>query len=144
MMRKVMVGLAVAVIATGSIGAALARGGGGMGGHGGGGGMGGHGGGGMGGHAGMSGVGHAGMSGMGHAGSGMGRGMGFGRPMGFSHPGFNRFAGTPHFGHFAHRYFAFRHHRFFRRRFAFVGVFGDDCWTRIWTRWGWQWIYVCY
>jgi hypothetical protein len=93
--------------------------------------MGGHSGGGMGGHGGMSGM------GMGH---GMGgRGMGMARGTGFAH-------GGPHVGRFAHgRHFAFRHGRFFRhRRFAFAGGFYDVCYTRVWTRWGWRWIYACY
>jgi hypothetical protein len=35
----------------------------------------------------------------------------------------------------------FRHGRFF--------VYGDDgyydnCYARVWTRWGWRWQYVCY
>jgi hypothetical protein len=95
--------------------------------------------------------GHGGM-GMGHAGMGMGRGMGMPHASIGPHGGFTRFAGVPHTGrfvgrHFAfrnHRFVAFRHHRFFRHRFAFVGVGGDDCWTRVWTRWGWRLIYVCY
>ena len=89
--------------------------------------------------------GHGGMGGMGHAGMGMGRGMGVPHAS-LGRPGFGRFAAIPRAGRFAfRRNFAFRHHRFFRhRRFAFVGVVGDDCWTRIWTRWGWRWIYVCY
>jgi hypothetical protein len=89
----------------------------------------------------MSGMGHTGMS-MGHAGSGMGRGTGMGHPMAFSHAGF----GVSHAGRFARgRHFAFRHHRFFRNRVAFVGGYGyDDCYTRVWTRWGWRWIYACY
>jgi hypothetical protein len=67
--------------------------------------------------------------------------MGFGRGVGFA----RGFRGS-HFGRFARgRHFAFRHGRFFRhRRFAFVGGFYDDCYTRVWTRWGWRWIYVCY
>jgi len=89
--------------------------------------------------------GHGGMSGMGHAGMSGGRGMGFAHAS-VGHPGFGRFAASPHVGRFAHgRHFAFRHGRFFRhRRFAFVGVAGDDCWTRVWTRWGWRWIDACY
>jgi len=42
--------------------------------------------------------------------------------------------------------FHFRH-RFVRNRFAFVGVglpYYDDCYTRVWTPWGWRWNYVCY
>jgi hypothetical protein len=68
--------------------------------------------------------------------------------MAFSHPGASNFgrAGRGNFGRFAHgRHFAFRHGRFFRhRRFAFVAGGYDDCYTRVWTRWGWQWIDACY
>jgi len=73
-------------------------------------------------------------------------GTGMGRGMGFSHPGIGRFAGVSHVGRFAHgRHFAFRHGRFFHhRRIAFVGGFYDDCYTRVWTRWGWRWISACY
>jgi hypothetical protein len=62
--------------------------------------------------------------------------MGFGRGVGVGR-GFRSFHG---------RHFAFRHGRFFRhRRFAFVGGgYYDDCYTRVWTRWGWRWIYACY
>jgi len=59
----------------------------------------------------------------------------------------NRFVGN-HFAfhRFDHRFF---HHRFFRNRFAFfVGAgfpyYNDDCYARVWTRWGWEWQYVCY
>ncbi len=60
---------------------------------------------------------------------------------------------------FAGRRFAFhnraffRHHRHFRNRFAFFfgAPFGyydyayyDDCYVRVWTRWGWRWRNVCY
>jgi hypothetical protein len=24
------------------------------------------------------------------------------------------------------------------------GGFYDDCYTRVWTRWGWRWIYACW
>jgi len=60
-------------------------------------------------------------------GHGMGMGMGF-------HPGF-------------HHGFAFHHHRFFHRGFFFAGVpyaYDDDCYARVWTRWGWRWRSVCY
>ena len=45
---------------------------------------------------------------------------------------------------FHHRFF---HHRF--HRFAFIGVpyyatYYDDCWQRVWTRYGLQWVNVCY
>jgi hypothetical protein len=63
--------------------------------------------------------------------------------VGPGHPGFaithGRFAHGPHF--------AFRHDRFFRRG-AVVGAgpyaYYDNCYTRVWTRWGWRWIYACY
>jgi hypothetical protein len=54
---------------------------------------------------------------------------------------------------FFHNRFAFRHHRFFRNRFAFGGVgagfydydsYYDSCYTRAWTPYGWQWTNVCY
>ena len=94
--------------------------------------------------------------GMGHGGMG-----GFGRaaiagPSSFGHVtavrpmGFDR-------GRFAfrdHDRFAFRdrdrfHHRFFRNRFAFFGAaypygYYDNCYTRVWTQWGWRWQNVCY
>ena len=87
--------------------------------------------------------------GMGHGGFG---GMGFGH-VGFGHPGgIGGFAGGHSFGFRGDR-FAFRDRSdfrrpFFRSRFAFIGgpfVYGDDdCYTRVWTRWGWRWISVCY
>ena len=54
--------------------------------------------------------------------------------------------------------FAFRNrfdsrHRFFRNRFVFVGApflygydygYDDYCYTRVWTRWGWRRMSVCY
>jgi hypothetical protein len=56
----------------------------------------------------------------------------FARPA-FMHPGF-------------HGHFAFRHHRFFRDRFFFVGgpFYDDGCIERVWTRRGWRWVNVCY
>jgi len=59
------------------------------------------------------------------------------------HPsGFN--AGRVAFGHRA----GFRHH-FVRNRFAFIGGaypygYYDDCYSRVWTPWGWRWQYACY
>ncbi len=55
-------------------------------------------------------------------------------------PGFSRSA-FPHHAHFFH------HHRF-HRHFAFVGVpffyaGYDDCWRRVWTRYGLQWVNAC-
>jgi hypothetical protein len=40
-------------------------------------------------------------------------------------------------------------HRFFRNRFAFIGVGGggwgySGCYTRVWTYYGWVWRNVCY
>ena len=52
---------------------------------------------------------------------------------------------TPPFG-FHHRFF---HHRF--HRFAFFAgapyydyAYYDDCWRRVWTRYGLHWANVCY
>ena len=100
------------------------------------------------------------MGGMGHGG-GMGRGgmghVGMGRagmgPSGFARmsPGFSR-AAVGHPSSFArvgvaHPRFAFRHHRFHNRFFAFAGAYPyssyDSCYERIWTRWGWRLTYVC-
>ena len=110
---------------------ALARGGG----HGGGGFGGGHfGGGGM--HFGGMGAGahFAGANWGGAHWGGMNRGMHF------AHAGL-----SPRFSRFA-----FRDHRFHRfNRFAFFGVpyayasYYDDCWRRVWTRYGLQWVNVC-
>jgi hypothetical protein len=139
MMRKLVVGLAAAAaITAGSIVDASARGGGGHGGMGGGG------------HGGMGGGGRGGMA-MGHGGMGMGHGVGIAHA-GFAHPGnLGRFSGVHHFdrdrhfGRFADRD-RFRHR--FRHRVAFVGGFPyayyDDCLTRVWTRWGWRWVSLCY
>jgi hypothetical protein len=57
---------------------------------------------------------------------------------GFAHPGFH------HFGH--DRFFV--HHRF-GPRFGFFGGgypygYGDGCYTRVWSPWGWRWQYACY
>jgi hypothetical protein len=48
---------------------------------------------------------------------------------------------------FGHR-FGFRHH-FVHNRFAFIGGaypygYDDDCYSRVWTPWGWRWQYACY
>jgi hypothetical protein len=121
---------------------ALARGGGGMGGHGGG----------MGGGMRGSGIGggmHAGAMG----GGGMGGGAHFGGMGRAAHFGGGNFAGT-HFGHsgFSPRFsrFAFHDGRFFhhRNRFFFAGApFAyaayDGCWRRSWTPYGVQWVNVC-
>ena len=133
MMRKIAIALAaVAVVTAGSTLSATAM-------HGGG-----HGGGG----------GHFGGFGGGHFGGHMG---GFAHPMaGQAMLRSNHFVGN-RFGfrdrdRFAFRDrddFRFRHHRFFRNRFAFFGVgfpygYYGDCYTRVWTPWGWRWRYVCY
>jgi hypothetical protein len=85
--------------------------------------------------------------GMGHGGFGGGLGhAGMARPGGFG--GFT--AVHPMAMHSGHVVvgdrFHFRH-RFVRNRFAFVGVgwpYYDDCYSRVWTPWGWRWRYVCY
>ncbi len=117
------------------------------------GGGGGHGGGFGGGHFGGGfGGGHWGGGGM-HVGA-MGGGMRFGGMS--AGPRFSgaRFAGAPFAAHAAlsprFSRFAF-HHRFHHRfhRFAFVGVpfayasYYEDCWRRVWTRYGLQWVNVC-
>jgi hypothetical protein len=62
----------------------------------------------------------------------------------FSHPGFApRFSRFAFHDRFHNRFF---HHRF--HRFAFIGVpFAyaayDDCWRRVWTRYGLQYVNVC-
>jgi hypothetical protein len=66
----------------------------------------------------------------GHGGGGHG-GMGHGSFGGHS---FGHFGGARGFG--------------FRDRFAFGAAYPygyyDDCYTRVWTRWGWRQQYVCY
>jgi hypothetical protein len=119
MMRKMAIALAAAVVViAGSTLSASAMHGGGMG------------------HGGMGHVGFAG--GIGHA--AMARPGGFG---GFAavHPMGVR-SGRVVVGNRVH----FRH-RFVGNRFAFVGAgwpYYDDCYTRVWTPWGWRWNYVCY
>ena len=60
------------------------------------------------------------------------------------HPNAWRGAGPWHGNMFTFQNrFAFRHH-FFAHRFAFIGApLYDDCYTRVWTRWGWRRIWVC-
>ena len=65
--------------------------------------------------------------GMGHAGSGGGH-AGFSHPGGFGHGAFG------HPGGFRHRFFGP----------GFVAVPYDSCYPRVWTRWGWRWVNVCY
>ena len=79
--------------------------------------------------------------GMGHGGFG----GGFGRAA-VAHPGGSfGFRGD----RFAFRYrFGFRH-RFFRDRFALFGAglpygYDDDCYTRVWSPYGWRWRSVCH
>ena len=121
MLRHIAIGLAVAVITCASAANVSAHGGG----HGGGGHMG---------------SGHFAAAHAGNFGS-------FSRSnfSGFSHPVVfhgNHAAFANHFaGH------GFRHR--FHRRFFFVGspyvyAYDDDCYVRIWTRWGWRWRNVCY
>ena len=55
------------------------------------------------------------------------------------------FAARPFFFH-PHR-FAFHRFPFFRNRFAFYGVgypYTEDCFSPVWTPWGWRWAYRCY
>jgi len=139
MVRKIVIALAAtaAIIAGSALDASAKSGGGGGGGHGGGHGGGMSHGGGMGPSGGM------GRSGMGHVGMG---------PSGFARmsPGLNH-AAVGHPNSFArvgvaHPRFAFRHHRFHNRFFAFAGAYPygyDSCYERIWTRWGWRLTYVC-
>jgi hypothetical protein len=130
MLRKMAIALAAVVVVTaGSTLSAAARGGG---------------------HGGM------GHGGMGHGGMGSG---GFGHAGGFggaamAHPGgFGGVAAVHPMALRGGRFvsgdrFHFRH-RFVGNRFAFVGGglpygYYDDCYTRVWTPWGWRWSYVCY
>jgi hypothetical protein len=98
-----------------------------------------------------------GFGGGGHVGAAHMGGFGGAAHMGgFGHAAFAHPGGVRQFGvarpfvfpghHFAfHNRFAFRH-RFFRDRFAFIGgpLAYDDCYTRVWTQWGWRWVNVCY
>jgi hypothetical protein len=105
-------------------------------------------------HGGGGGMGHGGYGGMGHGGYGQ---------SGFSHSSHSFGSRHDRDDHFAFRHdrddrFRFRRdhdrddrfrfrHRFFRDDFAFVGApYGDydDCYTRVWTRWGWRVRSVCY
>jgi hypothetical protein len=126
MLRKIIIALAaVACVTAGSTFSADARFG-----SGGGGGMG---------HGGFGGIGHGGFGGHGISRAAFGHAGGFvgGRSFGGS-----RFA--------VRNGFAFRHGRFFRNRFVFVGGpflsgYGyDDCYRPVWTPWGWRWTFVCY
>jgi hypothetical protein len=106
------------------------------------GGIGGGGGGGMGHSGGMGGMGHVSMGGTGGMGGMSHAGMGFAgvSHVGAWHPGgFNRFDGH-------HRVF-FRHRFLFAPGFAYVGApyaYDDSCYQRVWTRWGWRLVDVCY
>jgi hypothetical protein len=49
-----------------------------------------------------------------------------------------------HSGGFMSGHHHFRH-RFFAGGLAyFGGPYYDDCYARVWTRWGWRWVSVCY
>jgi hypothetical protein len=135
-MRRMVIALAaVAVVTVCSASIVSARGGGGHGG-------GGHGGGGHGGGMGGGGMGHGG----GFGGGGFGH-MALGRPGGFAavHPMGLR-GGRVVFNNGVRS-----RHRFFRNRFAVVGVgasygygYYDECYVRVWTPYGWSWRYACY
>ncbi len=86
-------------------------------------------------------------------------GGGFGGMHGGGGFGGGGFRGTGAFGpragapfvhpRFVSHNFAFRDHRRFNN-FAFVGApffgvgYGDTCWRRVWTNYGWQWANICY
>jgi hypothetical protein len=62
------------------------------------------------------------------------------------------YGGVQHFGFRDHRDFAFDH-RFRHHRFVFLGApfydygygYGyDSCYARVWTKWGWRPVSVCY
>ena len=84
--------------------------------------------------------------GMGHGGMGFGHAESFGRVGSFGHfggPGF-------HDGRFA-LHDRFRGRRF-RNGFFFAGDpfwydydygYDDACYRSVWTRWGWQWAWIC-
>jgi hypothetical protein len=97
----------------------------------------------------------------GFGGGGFSHSAGFGHPAGIGHPmahgssgnfghpiGFTPFVHAHPFAFHDHR-FAFRHrffrHHFFGPAFAFVGApfASDDCFVRVWTRWGWRWVSLC-
>jgi hypothetical protein len=124
MMRKMAIALAaVAALTFGAASDVSAHGGGGGGGHGGGFG---------------GGFGHGGMGGFGHAESFHSGSFGH-----FGGPGF-------HDGRFAfHGRF---HGRRFRDGFFFAGDpfwydddngYDDACYRHVWTRWGWEWAWIC-
>jgi hypothetical protein len=88
----------------------------------------------------------------GGGGHGGGGGMMYGHGGGFAHSG-GFVGGRPFAVHggfhngFHDGRFAFRHHnRFFFNTFAFSGgyPYDDGCFQRIWTRWGWRVVSVCY
>jgi hypothetical protein len=60
---------------------------------------------------------------------------------GMGHAGFSHSGG---FGHAAFGHPGGFRHRFLGPGFAFVGVSYDSCYARVWTRWGWRWVNVCY
>ncbi|MEH2564412.1 hypothetical protein [Bradyrhizobium sp. AZCC 2289] len=153
--RSLIAGALATSLALASPALARGGGGGGGGGHGGGGGGGGHGGG-MGGGfgGGMHGGGFGGgMHGGGFGGGGMHFGGGGAH---FAAIGGQHFVGRSFAGaRFAHAgispRFAFHNGRFFHRhhRFGFfdgsyVYAGYDDCWRRVWTSYGLQYVNVCY
>jgi hypothetical protein len=89
---------------------------------------------------GMGGGGHGGGGGMGNR--DFGHGGGFAHSSGFVGGRAYGFQGGFHDGRFAFR----DHHRFFFNSFAFYGGYPYDagCYRRIWTRWGWRVVSVCY
>jgi hypothetical protein len=160
--RSLIAGALATSLALASPALARGGGGGGGGGHGGGGGGGGHGGG-MGGGfgGGMHGGGFAGgMHGGGFGGTHIGGGGAHFAAIGGPHFVGGSFGGARfahagisprsafHNGRFFHdgRFFHHRHNRFaffgFDGPYAYAGY--DDCWRRVWTSYGVQWVNVCY
>ena len=89
-------------------------------------------------------------------------GMHFGGMSGGPHFSSSHFVGapvahtaafSPRFSHFAFHDGFRHHHHFFHHRFHRFAFFGapyyysyasyDDCWRRVWTRHGLQWVNVC-
>jgi hypothetical protein len=108
----------------------------------------------------VGGMGGGGMR-VGGMGGGMGGGMRFSGISPAAHFSSSHFVGapvahtaafSPRFSHFAF-HDGFHHHHFFHHRFHRFAFFGapyyysyasyDDCWRRVWTRHGLQWVNVC-
>jgi hypothetical protein len=54
---------------------------------------------------------------------------------------------TPSFDHFDHHHFVFNHRGFLAPGFATVAgryAYDEDYYQRVWTRWGWRLVDVCY